>query len=393
MSIRLNMFSLFGGVILLIFGECVQRFEPEVINYKNVLVVDGHISDQAEPQTIRLSRTRPLNVPANIPETGAIVTVMDGDGEIFEFPETEAGIYQSDPAVFKGEIGETYILQIKTEEGQNFTSSEVVLKKTPPLAKVYFEEVTRLNDLGETLWGIRILVDAHDPANATHYYRWDWVENWEIKVPVPSKYDFVVDEDTVGMGYPVPKPLQVELCYDSDTSRRIMVQSSAGQTDDRISQYEIHFVSTRGFKLRSLYGIIVQQYALSEEAFNYWSRLQRTTESLGTLFDPQPYELQGNIMGVSSQEDVVLGYFDASTVSVNSLVVAPDFFTTLQFPLEQCFGEIDTVNYERVSEMLQLGFLIDTLGPFGSTYVLMAPERCSDCRVYGSLERPNFRPE
>jgi len=80
-------------------------------------------------------------------------------------------------------------------------------------------------------------------------------------------------------------------------------------------------------------------------------------------------------------------------VSVNSLVVIRDQLDSLVYPLEQCDQERDTVPYRLVQDYLQAGYLIDTTGLFGSTYVIMAPVDCGDCRLYGSLERPKFRPE
>ncbi len=380
-------------VISLGGSSCIERFEPTGESTSNVLVVEGHISDLAEPQTIRLSRTRPLNDTKNIPETGAAVEVSDSRGVRYAFLETAPGQYQSDPAVFAGQLGEKYVLHIRTAGGTTYKSSQVTLKKTPPIDDVYFEEVTRLNDAGETVWGISILLDAHDPENATSFYRWDWVENFEIKMPRPSKFVFQVDKDTVGGGYPVPRLQSVEFCYNADTSTNIMIESAKSKSQSKISRYELNFVSTNGFELQSFYGIIVRQYALDEGGYNYWSELKKTSEALGTLFDPQPYELRGNIYNETDPAEPVFGYFDASTIAVNSLVLIRDQLINSVFPYEICFGEIDSVQYDRVPEYLSMGYLIDTLGTFGMNFLYMAPARCSDCRLYGSLERPKFRPE
>jgi hypothetical protein len=191
----------------------------------------------------------------------------------------------------------------------------------------------------------------------------------------------------------VPKERKNDICYNSDTSSRILVESTKLSGEARVKKFEINYVSTQDFKLKSLYGIIVRQYALDEKGYKYWSQLKAASEGLGTLFDPQPYELRGNVFNVDDVDEPVLGYFDASAVTVNSMVVARDLLEELEYPLEQCFFERDTVPFAQVSDFLQSGYLIDTIGPFGSTYLIMAPIDCSDCRLYGTLERPKFRPD
>ncbi|MEJ7664694.1 MAG: DUF4249 family protein [Hymenobacter sp.] len=48
-------------------------------------------------------------------------------------------------------------------------------------------------------------------------------------------------------------------------------------------------------KLYYLYSILVRQYALTPEEFAYWDKLRKNTENLGTLFDPLPSQLSGNV--------------------------------------------------------------------------------------------------
>jgi hypothetical protein len=380
-------------LIFFVSVGCLERFEPQGTKLINLLVVEGQLSTGAEGNTIKLSRTRAIGMKNMIPEQNAIVKVTDGHLNDYFFKETLPGTYYNPAADLTAKVGEKYVLDIVTAGGSHYQSNPVTLKQTPPIEKVYYRSETRLADDGRVLSGIAVYLDAFDENNATNYYRWEWIENWEIKMPVNSKFDFQVDKDTVGMGYPIPKILPVDVCYSSDTSSKIMLASTKTLSKDRVKKYEINFINTRGFKLKSLYGIIVKQYALDEAGYKYWEALRVSSEGVGTLFDPQPYELTGNVFNTDDSKEPVLGYFGASTVSVNSLVVIRDQLDSLIYPLEQCLLEKDTVPYRLVKDYLQSGYLIDTTGQFGSTYVIMAPVDCADCRLYGSLERPKFRPD
>lgn len=381
------------SLIFFIGIGCLEKFNPQIPNPSNVLVVEGHLSDRREPDRVKLSRTRAIGNPLSVAEQNARVVVIDGSGREHVFGEVAPGVYESAKSDFQGVVGEIYMLDIVTRDGRHYRSDPVRFKKTPPIEEVYYEEASKvqLGELDQS--GISVFLDTYDPTGNTRYYRWEWLENWEIKMPINSKYDFQVFKDTVGMGYPIPKALRVDVCYDTDTTRKIMVASTKLLREDRVSRFELTFVSTDGFKLESIYGIIVYQYALDEAGHAYWDELRAASEGQGTLFDPQPYELTGNVRNVDDPDEPVLGYFDASTVTVNSLVVIRDQLEDLFFPLNQCFLERDTVPYRLVTEYLQSGYLIDTVGPFGSTYVIMAPIDCADCRLYGTLERPKFRPD
>lgn len=372
---------------------CLEKFEPTSVSPNNVLVVEGQLSDLDEPNVVKLSRTRGFGMDDVVSEQGATVKVLENGVTEYMFEEAQPGVYVNPATDLRGQTGSTYTLDIVLANGARYKSEPVVFKPTPPIEEVYYESERRLTDDRTVLSGIAIFLDTYDPSGSADYYRWEWMENWEIKVPISSKFDFQVFPDTVGGGYPVPKERKNDICYSSDTSRRIMVASKKLAGETGVRKFEINYVSTQDFKLKSLYGIIVRQYSLDEKGYKYWSQLKATSEALGTLFDPQPYELRGNVFNVDDVDEAVLGYFDASAVAVNSMVVARDLLEDLEYPLEQCFFERDTVPYAQVTDFLQSGYLIDTVGPFGSTYLIMAPVDCSDCRLYGTLERPDFRPD
>jgi len=360
--------------IALILGllGCIEPFEPEVIDFKSVLVVDGFISDRPGPSMIKLTSTTRIDDSSPSPESGASVYLADQKGLEYCFEETEPGVYQSDTSVFRGKAGETYVLKITRANGAEYQSDEVTLKPTPPIDSVYFQQQQRLTETtGEVLDGIQILVDSHDPSGSSQYYRYEWIETYEIRVPYP-------DFDA--------KP-SVQFCYNSDTSKNIIVYSTRNLAADQVSAFEVHYVSTVSYKLRTKYSLLVRQYAIDEKAFKYWTELQRTSENLGTLFDPLPYELRGNISNVSDADEPVLGYFGAGSPAEHRIFISADELSDLVYPSLTCYEQVDTVyGYE----MPPIGWCLASQGPFLSGYNLFAPPECCDCRLYGSLERPDF---
>lgn len=375
-----------SATVFLLLIACIESFDPESIGYENVLVVEGYISDQPEAHRIRLSKTRPLNDNSYTPETGAQVSIVSDEGETFSFTEVAAGEYESEEKA--GVIGERYVLEIVTADGKHYQSVPMRMKETPPIDSVYFERDQRLTDDGTLLDGIKILLDAHDPTGNTEHFRYEWAETYEIGVPYPAPYDY----DPTNPIFPIkPREFYPE-CYRTIEGTNILIQSTAQFADARVSNLEINYVSTVDYKLRSVYSILVRQFALDEAGYQYWSELQKNSESLGTLFDPLPYELRGNVSNVDDPDEAVLGYFDASSSAEVRLFVGEEELRDLDFPPLGCTQLLDTVYYEDIPINLAAGKLISILGPYPEPYVLMAPLECADCRVFGTIEKPDFFP-
>ncbi|WP_416865786.1 MAG: DUF4249 domain-containing protein [Imperialibacter sp.] len=381
------LFTRFSCILIaLLLSTCVEPFEPEDPGFKSVLVVDGFISNSTEPYTITLSRTAPLSSPGALPEAGAAVSVVDEEGEVYLFVETAPGVYQSDPNVFIGHIGGKYQLSIVASSGDQYQSDIVQLKQSPPIDSVYYERELRLTDVaGEVNDGISIFVDAHDSTGQTRFYRYDYIETYEVKLSYPG--DWVADPTQDAF---VVRNPRLGLCYATHPGSNILVANTSSYTEDRVKKLEVTYVSTGGYKLSGLYSILVKQYALSEPSYRYWYELQKTSESLGTLFDPQPYEIRGNIRQVNDPEAAVLGYFDAGAVSEKMLFV--DKVTLLgqgvQYPSDPCIAELRyPLTAVDFGLYRQWDYLIAAIEP-----IVMIPAECGDCRYHGTLEKPAFWP-
>ena len=287
------------------------------------------------------------------------------------FEEMTPGVYDSDPFCFVGIPGDTYQLKVTRTNGVTYMSDPVVLKKTPPIDSIHYERDRRITPSDTVLQdGIKILVGSHDPESATRYYRYEWTETYEIKVPYP--------ED-----------IAVSVCYNTRTNTSILTATSQSLREDRISQFELKYVTTESYELRNMYSIVVRQYALDEQAFAYWSQLQKLSETLGSLFDPQPYSVTGNMRNPDDKDEIVLGYFDASTISEKRIFVSRADLSELTYPDQGCYWNLVTVRSPAVAP---IGYCLATQGLFGSGENIYAPPKCCNCTLYGTLQKPTFWP-
>lgn len=383
-------------VVLAGAASCIERIAPESIDFQELMVVEGRLTGQPGGCLVYLSRTRPLNSDSLRPERSAEVAVIDRDGNTHPLQEVSPGVYKSFPS-FAGMFNEEYRLSIVTSRDERFESLPVTLKQTPPIDSVYFEASTRLTEVaGDTLTGITILLDTHSDSGGTRFYRWEWEETWEVRVPYPSKYDWELIQELPPSherpGYEVAHNRPVEVCFSNRVFDGILVGDSKGLAQDRISKQEVTYVSTIGYKLNSMYSINVRQYVLDEQEYIFWSTLDKLSESLGTLFDPLPYQVTGNIFKINDADTPVLGYFGASSIEEQRIFISRQQLRHINYAPNPCIQEKLLVENKFVQNHIEAGYLIAALGPYGSLMYELAPAACCDCTYHGTLEKPEFWP-
>jgi len=291
-------------VILLastILAGCVKPYNPPAITSNgSYLVVEGAINSGSDPTTITLNRTVNLSSHSSLkPELHAIVAVQSDQNLVF--PLTEAGNGRYVSAGLNLSNSHTYRLSIKTSNNEQYYSDYVTALNSPPIDSVNF---TITNN------GVNIYSNTHDATNRVKYYRWDYQETWIIH----SNYDsgFISNGDTVLERTPAQ---QVTICWSSDTSSNIVLGSTAALARDVISGNPITSIVSTSEKLSSEYSILVRQYALTGDAYNFWVNLRNNTENLGSIFDAQPSQINGNIHSATNPTEPVIGYISVGSTS------------------------------------------------------------------------------
>ena len=71
------------------------------------------------------------------------------------------------------------------------------------------------------------------------------------------------------------------------------------------------------------YSLLVNQYSLTERAYNYWENLRKNNQETVDLFGKQPANVKGNLYNVKDTTDVPLGYFGVSSVRSKRIMVNP----------------------------------------------------------------------
>src|SRR5690349_10642731 len=290
-------------VILLAAVSCRQRYDPPVISSGNTfLVVEANLNPQGLT-SILLTRSVPLGTGSAIkPELNALVTVEGKDNSIRILSSIGNGRYNNNNLNLT--IGADYRLHVKLSNGKEYLSAYVKARKTPVIDSIGYELESD---------GLRVQAHAHDVTKQTRYYRWDFDETWEIHSHFPS--NLIYDNTIKNIRQRIFPDEDVSICWKYETSSSIILANSTRLADDIIYKAPVQFIPNGSEKLAVRYSILLRQYALDKEAYNFYELMKKNTEDIGNIFSPQPSEIRGNIRNIKDDKEYVLGYVTVSTVT------------------------------------------------------------------------------
>lgn len=392
LTLEKNMMSNWKKLLLLIAAlsvGCKKPYNPPVTNSPNsYLVVEGVINTNGTT-SIKLSRTVNLsNKVTTNPVTGAAVSVESDAGYSGLLTENGNGRYYLAAAQLGN--NQKYRLRIKTSDNREYLSDFEQVKVTPPV-----------DSIGFTITGnkLNIYANTHDPGNSTRYYRFDYAETWRFR----SRYysSFIADGSDVRS-----RTMDEDIydCFTDDASSSIILGSSAKLTQDVIYQQPITSIESTSEKIEIKYSILLNQYALTADAYKFWVNLKKNTEQLGSIFDAEPSQLIGNIHNTANPAEPVIGYVSASTVQSKRIFIAKDqlpdnFIRTYPY---NC--GLDTMWYNNPhGNQNDVKYYLLSVPPYyipvSGVYVIGNPkpiaylsssQECVDCTIRGYKQQPAF---
>lgn len=379
--------------LVLLLPGCIDPYTPDVINdTRSFLVVDGFINSQGI-STITLSRTYDINSNAVPPvEKAATVYIEEENGLRYVLQEgTVKGTYTS--AILTLNAQKNYRLYILTAAGKEYASAYVSVKSTPPIDSVTWEATNN---------GLSIYVNTHDATSKTQYYRWEHEETWEIFAPYAPTVEFKNGRiQTLTTPFP-------SVCWSNKKSSDIQIVSTSRLNQDVVSNYLLRALPTTASQLRYRYSLLVKQYAQTAEEYAYWEILKKNTENIGTLFDPLPSQVTGNIRCLTDENELTLGFIGAHSVEQKRIFITRADLPAnwrVQSGYESCLPP-DTIFLDRPAPpppaaiILQGAFSGPNYLPIypletsvGVVYGYLGKTRdCIDCRTRGTSTKPDFWP-
>lgn len=370
-------------IVVVFFIGCKEPFEADLPSVpQGYLVVEGFINAQG-PTQIKLSRTTPLDQKKKFkPELNAQIKIEGDNNSSFTLANLPNGMYVS--SALSLDANRKYRLRIKTKDAKEYLSDFVPVKNTPAIDSISWRE-----DQDR----VTIYTNAHDDQKKTIYYYWNYDETWEIRSAYFASYRYV--NGIIRQSQPTDP--EMYNCWKYDTSSSIHLGSSAKLERDIIHLNPLLLIPNKDEKLGVRYSIQVRQYALEKEGYHFFEQMRKNTELLGSIFDPQPSALKGNIRAVFNPDETVIGYISVATIQqkrifisrVNGDLQNPGFNMYNLCQSDSVKNHPDSIEAKIPHRVLPYEAV--PLPPLIITHYLAADPICVDCRERKGINvKPSF---
>ncbi|MFM2386389.1 MAG: hypothetical protein RL660_1146 [Bacteroidota bacterium] len=256
-------------ILLFMLAACEKEVDLDLDNKSGQLVIEGNISNMAEPHTVRITRSVSFTQTNQYPPvTDAVVVITDNINLHDTLTYITDGYYITN-GFAAGASGRNYTLTVLTD-GKTYTAQS----QMPEMVPLNGLKVVTMTNLGVTSYDV--LPEYTDPPTLGNFY------GFAVTASSQGGVTFESESDNIGNGSPNQRGLEIPSREDSPIK--------PGDT------------------------ITVEMRSIAPEIYNYFTALEQIAGN-GVLGGTTPANPPSNITGGA------LGYFSAHTKQVRSVIV------------------------------------------------------------------------
>ena len=189
--------------------------------------------------------------------------------------------------------------------------------------------------------------------------------------------------------YQIPYNVINKICYVSENSDGVLIKNTSLYSQAKVTKFPVLSISNETDRLKETYSILVNQYSLTEEEYDFWDRVQSISQNVGNLYDITPMAIAGNIRCITNPKETVLGYFSVSAVTQERLFIHDHFYGLPGFFI---YCATDTARVTLPETGLNTDFWViedysDEVPPF---WVITDYKECADCTTRGTSTIPPY---
>ena len=288
-------------LILTVLVACIDRVELPIRTESPRLVVEGQITNEAAPYTVRLTYTGNYTSsgqnPANQYVKEAQVTLADDQGRSTRFVSIGQGNYRTTDTTFRGQIGRAYSLSIVLSDGKRYVTKPEQMPAVPVIDSVS-GQLVKTGNLA-TPYALAYGINTRDPANQKNYYRW-------------TGYGFTT-RLSVGIPCSLGNPSLCNYrCWTPVSTNVVNIYS-----DEAINGNPIRNRFVLQLPVYAIGPQLVEliQYGITQTNYQFWQLYQQQNARTGSIFDPLPAPVTGNVVNSSDPTDAARGYFAVTSIT------------------------------------------------------------------------------
>jgi Domain of unknown function (DUF4249) len=372
-----------------LFG-CVDPYTPVVQNQPaSYLVIDGVIDTGGDTIVFKLSRTVSITgTDSTEAELNALISIEEQNGNSYQLINNGNGTYYLPPGLL--DPSKNMRLNVLGGDLKTYLSDYLPVVVNPPIDTISIDTAVTINSVP----GIELYANTKNPVTQASYYLWRYDETWAYN----AKYETTLLQNPDGTLTTRTPDQLIYSCFITIGSTDVLISSTSGLSENVIKNFPLTHIPYSSPKTRLQYSMLLRQYAITKEAFEFWSSIKKNTEGLGTIFGPLPVQVTGNYTCVTDPSTPVIGFLSVTnqqkkriTFDDSRIPYAPiydPFYAACEMVLESP----ELAAYATTQLFLYPQYQGTTL----EGYYVTSPQ-CGDCRkhyedVYGNTEATLTRP-
>lgn len=268
----------FTTLFLLFLISCEGE---SIVEKRERLVVEGWVTNQDKQQWVKISTVVSFDDPrTGNPIEDAVVSIED-NVSVFPLTHSSNGLYLTN--AFAGITARSYRVTIQLATGETIQSGWERMNPLMPIDIItytFFDELD--SETGENIKVYFPIVVSSDPVDETNFYRYKGFRNGEL---LNKSNELILLSDQFVNG--------------------------ATSLSHFIPEFRYSFEDT----------IQVELNSLTQASFQFLELLKSQTTSLESSSGVSPAALVGNLENVDDADQVVLGFFGASAVSSDTIII------------------------------------------------------------------------
>jgi hypothetical protein len=334
----------------LIIQSCIDKLEYDILKRDiGGIVVDGFISDEIGPYTVRLKETIPIGDLEKLyrPISGATISLFDNRGNKELLKENLPGIYSS--TSMQGEVGNAYWIEFTLKDGRAFRSIPDTIVASPDLKKIDKQYIERTDMSGNLQREFDIFATAESVEGKSKNLIWFFTGTYKV-ITDPSciniersgcnfyeaigKCNFLplcsgfVNVGGVAINPPVNPPRFEKkspclccTCWYNLNNSNILLSDPAFFNADKLLIYS---VPVDRFIFFSKLHVRVEQRGLSNQAYAFWKLIASQKKGVKDIFQPVAGKIPSYFVQLAGDPTSVLGMFSAVSIHQKSFEIKKD---------------------------------------------------------------------
>jgi Domain of unknown function (DUF4249) len=289
-----------------ILSSCLDEVKIPLRQETEKMIVEGLFTNDSTENFLRLSLTTQYGTDNTIrPVSDAFVEVRSTAGAKIQYRKDPRvfGVFKPEIADFNRKIGDAYYLYIKLADGREYTSSPEKIEN-PVSVKDITAKFRKVPS-----FGYEVFINTKDPKETVNFYRWE-TNGYHVRR---------------SGGTPLEAPyLRCNVPLKDD---KLRVLSDVNVNGSLIIEQPVFFSP---FYATGRHYIEVKQFGISRNAYLFWKKYEQQRVRTGTIFDPLPAALYGNVKNMKDKNDIAIGYFEVASISKKKTII-PDTLTAYDY--------------------------------------------------------------